>query len=59
MPAVHFQSLIFIANDCLVNVPRLRAFLTEKGLYDMHFTYLLKVMKAVIYMLILASIFFA
>lgn len=55
-PTVHFQPLTFIANDCSLNVSRLSTFLTEKGFYIMYFTDLLKVMKSVIYMLIIPSL---
>lgn len=48
-PTVRFQPLTLIANDCSLNVFRLSAFFTEKRMYTMYFTFLLKVMKAVIY----------
>lgn len=56
-PTVHFQPLTFIANDCSLNVSRLRTFLTEKEFYIFYFTDVLKVMKVVIYKLIIPSLF--
>lgn len=56
-PTVHFQPLTFIANDCSLNVSRLSTFLTGKEFYPVYFTDLLNVMKAVIYMLIVPSLF--
>lgn len=56
-PTVHFQPLTFIANDWSLNVSRLTTFLMEKRPYIMYFTDLSKVMKAVIYMLFIPSLF--
>lgn len=50
--------MTFIANDCSLNVSRLSTFHSKKKeVYIMYSTDLLKVMKAVIYMLINPSLF--